>query len=104
MILEVRRYEIVPGRRDEFVEWFDTEVLPEMERTGMRIVGQFVSRDDPDVFFYLRAFADEGERRRQTAAFYGSERWESDLKPIALEMETSYHVETVEPTARSRLT
>ena len=103
MILEVRRYEIVPGRRDEFAEWFDSEVLPEMERAGMRIVGQFVSRDDPDAFFYLRAFADEDERERQMSAFYSSERWERDLKPVALEMETGYHVETVEPTARSRL-
>lgn len=103
MILEIRRYEIVPGRRDEFADWFDGEVLPEMEAAGMRIVGQFVSHDDPNAFFYLRAFADEEERDRQVEAFYGSERWKSELRDRALSLETGYHVETVTPTAASRL-
>jgi len=103
MLLEIRRYEIQPGRRQEFADWFDSEVLPEMEAADMRIIGQFVSLDDPNVFFYLRAFSDEEERARQTELLYDGEKWQKDLRGYALELETSYHVETVTPTARSRL-
>ena len=42
MLLEIRRYTIVSGKRDEFVAWFESDVLPVMEAAGMRIVGQFV--------------------------------------------------------------
>ncbi len=103
MLLEIRRYEIVPGRRDEFAEWFDREVLPEMETAGMRIIGQFVSRDDPNGFFYLRAFSDEEERARQMERLEGSEKWQNDLIEYAHALETGYHVEVVIPTAGSRL-
>ena len=103
MLLEIRRYEILSGRRDEFAEWFDTEVLPEMEKAGMRIIGQFVSLDDPDAFFYLRAFSDEKERTVQIERLYGGEKWQNELVGYARELETSFDVETVTPTARSQL-
>ena len=103
MLLEIRRYTIVPGRRDEFAAWFDSEVVPVMEAAGMRIVGQFTSVDDPDVFFYLRAFADEEERSRQYAAVYESEVWREQLEPYALALETGARVEVVRPTPASRL-
>ncbi len=103
MLLEIRRYEIVPGRRDEFVEFFDREVVPAMEAVGMRIVGQFVSTEDENAFFYLRAFADEAERDEQYRAFYESEAWLDDLEGRALAMETAFRVEVVTPTPRSKL-
>ncbi len=103
MILEIRRYEIVPGRRDEFATWFDNTVLPEMEAIGMQIVGQFVSLDDPNVFFYLRSFADEEERERQTQQLYAGKKWQEELAGYAQELETDYHVELVTPTTGSHL-
>jgi hypothetical protein len=103
MILEIRRYEIEPGRRDEFVAFFDEEVLPEMRKVGMQIIGQFVSVEDPNVFFYLRAFEDEAQRESQTAAFYDSPAWTGDLRDKALDMETGYHVDVVEPTLSSAI-
>ncbi len=42
MLMEIRRYTIVPGRRDEFIAWSERDVLPLMEAAGMRIIGQFV--------------------------------------------------------------
>lgn len=103
MLLEIRRYEIVPNRRDEFAEWFDREVLPEMESAGMRIIGQFVSRDDPNAFFYLRAFSDEEERARQMKRLEEGDKWKNDLIEHARALETGYNVEVVVPTAGSRL-
>lgn len=103
MFLEIRRYTIVSGRRDEFVAWFESDVLPVMEAAGMRIVGQFVSAEDPDVFFYLRSFADTDERDRQYAAVYGSDHWKTTLAPYALALERDARVEIVIPTAGSAL-
>lgn len=103
MIVEIRRYEIEPGRRNEFVAFFDQEVLPEMRKVGMQILGQFVSLEDDTTFYYLRSFENEQQREAQTSAFYGSDVWESDLKDRAIEMETGYHVDVVTPTAGSAI-
>lgn len=103
MLLEIRRYSIQPGRRDEFVAWFESTVLPAMEAKGMRILGQFVSTEDPDAFIYLRSFSDQEERDRQYRAFYESSEWLDGMREQALAMETGYRVEVVRPTSASKL-
>ena len=103
MLVEIRRYEIEPDRREEFVTFFDEEVAPEMRKVGMQILGQFVSVEDPTVFFYLRAFDDQDQRESQTAAFYESPIWTDNLLDRALDMETGYHVEVVTPTPGSAI-
>lgn len=103
MLVEIRRYEIAPGRRDEFVGFFDEEVVPEMRKVGMQILGQFVSIGDDTVFYFLRAFDDEEQREAQTAAFYESAVWLDKLKERALEMETGWKVEVVTPTPGSAI-
>ncbi len=102
MLLEIRKYTIKPGRRDEFVEFFDSEVLPAMQAHGLDVVGQFVSVDDEDTFWYLRRFADEADRQRKTAAFYESPVWLQVLRERALTLEAGYEVDTVVPAAGSR--
>lgn len=62
MLVEIRRYTIKPGMREEFVDWFERKVVPKMEEAGMRILGVFVGVDDPQGFFYLRGFSSEEER------------------------------------------
>ena len=103
MLIEIRRYEIQPGKRDEFVAFFDREVAPLMRDAGMDIIGQFVSVEDETTFYYLRSFADEAARSAQTEAFYGSSVWLDDLADRALAMETGWKVEVVTPTAGSAL-
>jgi hypothetical protein len=103
MLLEIRRYTIVSGKRDEFAAWFDDEVLPLFESLGMDVVGQFVSADDPDAFVYLRRFADAAERDRQYAALNAHPDWNERIKPKALALETAAVVEVVTPTGGSRL-
>lgn len=98
MLVEIRRYVIVPGRRDEFVAWFEETIVPAMEAAGMRIIGRYVSLDDPDVFFYLRRFADEAERDRLCAAFYESDQWLAEWRDHALALEVDARVELVAPT------
>ena len=103
MLVEIRRYDIEPGRRDEFVAFFDEEVVPEMNKVGMQVIGQFVSIEDETTFYYLRAFDDAEQREAQTAAFYESPVWLDKLKDRALDMETGWNVEVVTPTRGSRI-
>jgi hypothetical protein len=98
VIVEIRRYVIVPGKRAEFAAWFEGTIRPAMERVGMRILATYLSRDDPDVFFYLRAFADDAERDRQYAAFYESEAWVTKWRDRAMALEVEAEVEVVTPT------
>lgn len=103
MLVEIRRYQIKAGRRDEFVDWYEAEVLPAMQRAGMNILGVFVDVEDPNAFFYLKAFESEAERDRINSVFYGSDVWVETLRDRALEMETSYEVSLVRSTGSSPL-
>jgi len=103
VLVEIRRYEIEPGRRDEFVAFFDEQVVPEMRKIGMQILGQFVSIENDTVFYYLRAFENEEQRKAQTTAFYESPVWLDQLKDRALGMETGWNVEVVTPTPGSSI-
>jgi hypothetical protein len=103
MLLEIRTYTLHPGKRPEFVAWFEEEVAPAMEAAGMTILGSFESVEDDDVFVYLRQFAEEEERNRLTAAFYASEAWLSGMKEKALALESDYEVRLVQSTPRSAM-
>lgn len=101
MLVEIRRYEIKPGRRDEFVAWFESEVIPAMQAAGMNILGVFEGVEDPNTFFYIRGFESEAERATVSDEFYGSDLWIEELKPRALELETSFEVTLVRSTDAS---
>lgn len=103
LLVEIRRYVLEPGLRDEFVEWFEEEVLPAMEEAGMRILGVFTAVDDPDVFYYLRGYDSEEERTEVTEAFYQSPVWLEGMRDKALAMERSYTVELVRSTLASSI-
>ena len=50
MIVEMRTYRIKPGRRAEFLEIFHRQSVPAHAEIGMKILGPFLSIEDPDVF------------------------------------------------------
>ncbi|MGH8916301.1 MAG: NIPSNAP family protein [Acidimicrobiia bacterium] len=103
MLIEIRRYTLEPGRRAEFVRWFENEVRPAMEAAGIAILGSFESVDDPDAFVYMRGFDNEQQRGRLTAAFHSGEVWLGGMRERALEMEVGYEVEVVRSTPGSAI-
>lgn len=74
-VAELRRYTLHPGRRDTLVSLFDRHFVETQEAAGMQVLGQFTDLDRPDVFFWLRAFADMATRRHALEAFYGGPVW-----------------------------
>jgi hypothetical protein len=70
-VYELRRYALVPGRRDDLIELFDRCFIESQEELGIRVVGQFRLREDPDAFVWIRGFPDMESRARSLQAFYG---------------------------------
>jgi len=75
LVVELRQYTLLLGRRDALINLFDAHLLDAQEGCGMRILGQFRDGADPRRFVWLRGFPDM--RRRETAlrAFYGGPVW-----------------------------
>jgi NIPSNAP len=74
-VLELRRYTLHPGRRDELIALFEREFVEPQEELGAQVVGTFRDVADPDAFVWVRAFADMATRRRALAGFYGGPVW-----------------------------
>jgi len=104
VVIELRIYRIKAGKRNDFVQLFDEKGVGAMEAVGMRILGQFTSLEDETTFVYLRAFASQVERQRQSEAFYGGRAWKEEFEKEVLAMiEDSSNVLLLRPTAGSRI-
>jgi hypothetical protein len=74
-VVELRRYTLHPGRRDELIELFEREFIDTQREVGIDVIGQFRDLDHPDVFTWLRGFPDMAARQRSLAEFYGGPAW-----------------------------
>lgn len=96
MIIEMRTYKIKPGRRTEFLEIFETRSVPAHQAIGMKILGPFLSVDDPDTFFFMRGFPDLESREPLKDKFYEGELWKRELEQKLMPMIEKYDVVLVE--------
>ena len=103
MLLEVRSYTVKDGKRDEFVDWFESDLLPAMQSCGISVLGQFTSIEDASTFVWLRAFVDEADKAAKYAAFYETADWTDRMQPRARELVESIEVKIMEPTAGSAI-
>lgn len=99
MIIEMRTYKTKPGRRAEFLEIFRTRSVPAHAEIGMKILGPFLSVEDPDMFFFMRGFPDLASREPMKAQFYESELWKNEIEPIVMPMLANYDVTLVDDPA-----
>jgi hypothetical protein len=74
-VIELRQYTLRPGTRDAFAALFDAELAEPQAAAGMRVLGQFLDLDRPDVFVWLRDFPDMEARRRALHGFYDGPVW-----------------------------
>ena len=92
----MRTYRLKPGVRAEFLEIFRTRSLPAHQEIGMRILGPWVSIEDPDVFFFMRAFPDLESREPMKARFYEGPLWKNELEATLMPMIERYDVVLVD--------
>ncbi|GHF68337.1 hypothetical protein FHX82_003585 [Amycolatopsis bartoniae] len=81
MFYEIRRYQVQPGRRDEWVRYMEDVVIPFQLAQGMSVTASFVDEEDPDGYVWIRRFQDEQERAALYANVYGSDRWRNEIDP-----------------------
>ncbi|RWG94112.1 NIPSNAP family protein, partial [Mesorhizobium sp.] len=74
-IVELRQYTLKPGDRETLIALFDREFIESQEAVGMTVIGQFRDLDRPDMFVWLRGFADMEARRKALTAFYEGPVW-----------------------------
>lgn len=98
MIIEMRTYKTKPGRRSQFLEIFCSKSIPAHSEIGMKILGPFLSVEDPDIFFFMRGFPDLAAREPMKAKFYEGELWKGELENLLMPMLDKYEVVVVEDT------
>lgn len=96
MIIEMRTYKTKPGNRQRFLEIFRSRSVPAHRDIGMRILGPFLSVEDPDTFFFMRGFPDMASREPMKARFYEGELWKSELENVLMPMLEKYDVVVVD--------
>ena len=98
MIVEMRTYRTKPGLRSAFLEIFRSKSIPAHRDIGMKILGPFLSVEDPDAFFFMRGFPDLASRDPMKAKFYEGALWKNELEAVLLPMLEKYDVILVEDT------
>ena len=96
MIIEMRTYKLKPGCRDQFLEVFRTKSMPAHEQIGMKILGPFLSIEDPDTFFFMRGFPDFASREPMKAQLYEGKLWKRELENLLMPMIEKYDVTLVD--------
>lgn len=99
MIVEVRSYRITPGRRDEFIEFFEKRSVPALRSHGMKVVGPLIDLENPNKFVFLRGFPSMDDLYRMKSEFYEGKLWKEELESIAMPMIESYDVVLCETSA-----
>jgi NIPSNAP len=92
MIIEMRTYKTKPGKRSLFLEIFRSKSIPAHTEIGMKILGPFLSVEDPNTFVFMHGFPDLVSREPMKAKFYEGELWTSELENVLLPMLENYEV------------
>ena len=96
MIVEMRTYKTKPGKRSEFLAVFRSRSIPAHTAIGMKILGPFLSIEDPDTFFFMRGFPDLESVEPMKAKFYDGPLWKNELENVLMPMLEKYEVVVVD--------
>jgi len=103
MFFELRQYRLQPGKRDEWVEYMENEIIPYQISKGMVVIGSFISPEDEDLYVWIRRFESEEERKRLYAAVYEDAHWTENMLPRVQELiyRDQSKITVLEATSRS---
>jgi hypothetical protein len=74
-VIELRRYTIKAGERQHFADYFESFFPEAFEQIGAIAFGQFLERDHPSRFTWLRGFPTLDARAALNGAFYDGPLW-----------------------------
>jgi hypothetical protein len=74
-VIELRRYTLKDGAREEFARYFETWFPEAFQQLGALIFGQFLERANPSVFTWVRGFPDMAAHAKVNQDFYSGPVW-----------------------------
>ena len=80
-LIELRQYEIFPGKMNDWVSLMEEEIVPFQTSKGMSILGRYRGEDDDSKYVWLREFESEEQRKSLYEAVYESDHWKDNLLP-----------------------
>lgn len=98
MILEIRYYTLKPGRREEFITFFEDQNRTALRDAGMLVFGPLRDLENADRVHWIRAFSSMTERELVKNSFYDGPVWNQEIEPIAMPMIDHYEAELTETT------
>lgn len=98
LILEIRHYTLKPGRREEFIEFFEHRNRPALRDAGMLVFGPMRDLENPDKVHWMRAFASMADREKLKDSFYDGAVWNEHIEPVVMPMIAHYEAELAETT------
>ena len=81
MLFELRQYKMKPGKKEEWVDFMETEIIPFQVSKGMVIAGSFVGEEDENLYVWIRRFDSEQERKDLYESVYESDHWKTNIGP-----------------------
>ncbi len=74
-VIELRNYLIKPGRRDEFINYFEENFIESQNELGGYTLGQYRVKGADDNFFWIRGFENMPARNKFLNDFYYGPFW-----------------------------
>ncbi len=74
-VVELRRYLLHPGGRDDLIELFEREFVESQQVEGACLLGLFRDEGDDDRFVWIRGFRNLAERLAMLQSFYTGPVW-----------------------------
>ncbi len=81
-VIEFRRYQVKPERREDFVSYFDTLFPEAFQQLGALALGQFTEPEVADRFTWLRGFRDMDARAIVNGTFYYGPVWKEHRQQL----------------------
>lgn len=91
-VIELRRYAIKAGERQHFADYFESFFPEAFEQIGAIAFGQFLERNDPSRFTWLRGFPTLDARAALNGAFYDGPLWKEHRATMNAILEDSDNV------------
>lgn len=98
MILEIRHYTLKPGRREDFIAFFERSNRAALRDAGMLVFGPLRDLENPDKVHWMRAFPSLEDRERLKDGFYDGPVWKEQIEPLVMPLIERYEAELVETT------
>ena len=103
MFFELRQYRCRPGKREEWVQFMEEEIIPYQVKCGMVILGSFIVPEEPDLYVWLRRFESEEQKEALYAKTYQNDTWQNEFSPRVADLifRDQIKVTVLEATPRS---